>query len=261
MQHEQQQQQQQQPFRQQQNGNMAMPPPPPAQPEDQQSNITQSWDDHRQGQNPFQTAREYAAAGGGGNHGSSSSNTGRKNGGYQYQQQQQQQPNAFPRNPYHQQQPPQLTVIEYYADYCRICQRAALAYQKIASKARKEDWGVQFCKLEATQHLEHSQLKELDIPMFPYVHVYYGERRVASLRAVPVAQLQDNLMAVLQDCWDKTEGDWKAYERDYASELQEQQASRDAVRQEIQLAADKQAKLMRRCCEHKAVKEIVLLFE
>jgi hypothetical protein len=87
------------------------PPPPPS-----VSNNQSSWEDHRNQQNPFQTAREFAQAGGGADEAKDGTNQRRRPQDKQQQQQQQPpQPNSWQdqrgsntnpyQNPYSQQAP------------------------------------------------------------------------------------------------------------------------------------------------------------
>ena len=40
-------------------------------------------------------------------------------------------------------------VVNYYAEYCLICKRAALPYQKLARRAQSRQWPATFATMEA----------------------------------------------------------------------------------------------------------------
>mmetsp|Transcript_20255 Transcript_20255/g.36555 ORF Transcript_20255/g.36555 Transcript_20255/m.36555 type:complete len:259 (-) Transcript_20255:310-1086(-) len=120
-----------------------------------------------------------------------------------------------------------LTLVKYYANYCKICQRASIQLKKVA----KEYPNVQFAKVEQGVMTQPSAetLRTLGVRKFPFVQIYRGGKCVASFSTGPSHIFVKKVRDTLDMCLDRTPEDWDAFVNQFYAEIEENTQARRSL--------------------------------
>ena len=118
--------------------------------------------------------------------------------------------------------PNQLTVVLYYAHYCKVCHKANIPYKKLAYK----NSDIRFTRLE-TSPMTVEQFKMLGISKVPFVHIYRNGICVAAFSTK--WQLEARLAEVLQLCQQRSLGEWRSFMSQLDLEIQKNKQARIAL--------------------------------
>ena len=122
--------------------------------------------------------------------------------------------------------PNQLTVVLYYAHYCKVCHKANIPYKKLAYK----NSDIRFTRLE-TSPMTVEQFKMLGISKVPFVHIYRNGICVAAFSTK--WQLEARLAEVLQLCQQRSLGEWRSFMSQLDLEIQKNKQARIALRAQL----------------------------
>lgn len=119
-----------------------------------------------------------------------------------------------------------LTVIKYYANYCKICQRTGIQFKKISG----EYPNVRFGKVESHVFPNTvATLKSLGVTKFPFIQIYNKGQCVASFSTGPSLIFVKKIRDTIDGCLDRTPEEWAAFTSDIAADIEENQLARQAL--------------------------------
>jgi thiol-disulfide isomerase/thioredoxin len=131
-------------------------------------------------------------------------------------------------------------VVKYYATYCKICQRAAITYKKIATEQQQQQLPhpVDFYGLDAGR-LPGDTLRTLGVTKFPFVQIFFQGDCVASFStgANPSHLFGQRVQSTVDTCLTRTPDEWEAFRIDFAGVLNDNREARDAVRDSLMQSA------------------------
>jgi hypothetical protein len=125
-----------------------------------------------------------------------------------------------------------LIVVKYYADYCKICQRAGMHYQKIAKNMAETDKdSIVFAKLESSTCLTSDQLRSMGITKFPFVQIFRHGLCVASFSTGPVHLFGRKVQGSLDTCRQRSSQEWDDFMEQFETEIQDNLQARQQIQQ------------------------------
>lgn len=130
---------------------------------------------------------------------------------------------------------PEFMVIQYYASYCKRCQRAGLVYKKIASDHSNTDNNnhrLQFYRFKADK-LPASTLKSLGVTKFPFFQVFRKGECVASFSGG--TNLNKAVRSTLDLVLSRTDQQWAAFLTEVETFVHKNSESRHQVQQHLLL--------------------------
>jgi hypothetical protein len=134
-----------------------------------------------------------------------------------------------------------FTVVKYYATYCKICQRAAISYKKIATEQQQQQnkndslpHPIDFYQLDAGR-VPGDTLRTLGVTKFPFVQIYFRGDCVASFAtgANPSHLFGQRVQSTVDTCLTRTPDEWEAFRIDFAVVLKDNKEARDAVQESL----------------------------
>lgn len=146
---------------------------------------------------------------------------------------------------------PSLTLILFYAHYCKICQRATMNLSRLS----REYPAINFAKVEAsvfpttvaisTTYSLHSSsmsskspstssnsahyLKSIGVSKFPYVHIYRNGDCVASFSTGPTHMFMKKVRETLDLCLERNDGCWSSFVQDFRKAIQSNRLARQEL--------------------------------
>lgn len=118
----------------------------------------------------------------------------------------------------------QLTVVKYYAHYCKICQRAGIQLKKVAS----EYPDVRFGKVESMVFPDSAQtLRSLGVSKFPFVQIYRRGQCVASFSTGPSHLFVKKIRDTIDICRNRTPEEWDAFTTEFSNEIESNRQARE----------------------------------
>lgn len=128
----------------------------------------------------------------------------------------------------------ELLVVNYYASYCKICQRSSINYKKIANEMKEQP--LRLARLEVSR-LPTNLLKKLGLTRLPFVQIFRHGKCVASFSTGPSHMFAPKVRDTLQTCLARTQDEWDAFLREFDAPIQEniqsQEVLRDYVRERV----------------------------
>lgn len=125
---------------------------------------------------------------------------------------------------------PELTVVLFFAHYCKLCHAANIPYKKMAYQADPNQ--IRFTRLE-TSVMTVAQFRSLGISRVPFVQIYRHGVCVASFSTK--WQLESKLKETLKDCQSRSISGWMNFMRRFENEIQDNKMVRNQLRQEALL--------------------------
>mmetsp|Transcript_21948 Transcript_21948/g.45123 ORF Transcript_21948/g.45123 Transcript_21948/m.45123 type:complete len:450 (-) Transcript_21948:33-1382(-) len=132
--------------------------------------------------------------------------------------------------------PNDLTVVLFFAHYCKTCQRAFAPYKQLANNQNK---GVHFCRLE-TSALTPKQFFSLGIDRLPFLQIYRNQICVASFSATQKVTstssrivLKQRLLEHIDGCQLRSLTDWSAFRDRHDREIEANKAARVRIREAV----------------------------
>lgn len=133
--------------------------------------------------------------------------------------------------------PNALTVVLYFAHYCKMCQQANIPFKKLAYGNPPD---VTFARLE-TSLLTPNQFRSLGISRVPFVQIFRNGICVASFSTQQWRlglQLRDTLL----ECQGRSVGGWRAFCARHDDDIQANREARERLRAEaLQLVPAEEA--------------------
>ena len=127
----------------------------------------------------------------------------------------------------------QFTVIKYYADYCRLCQRASIQLKKLSN----EYPNVDFVKIEQATLPKPSAdtLRALGVTKFPFIQIYSAEGKlVASFSTGPSHMFMKKVRDTIQLCLDRSTEEWNDFLTEFDIPIQDNINIRNQFRNDNQ---------------------------
>lgn len=119
-----------------------------------------------------------------------------------------------------------LTVVKYYAHYCKICQRAGIQFQKIAT----EHPNVRFGRVESMVIPDSANtLRSLGVTKFPFVQIYRRGQCVASFSTGPSHLFAKKVRDTIAICLNRTPEEWDAFTTEFSSEIESNREARESL--------------------------------
>ena len=119
-----------------------------------------------------------------------------------------------------------LTLIKYFANYCKICQRTGIKLEKIA----KEYPDVEFMKVESQVFPDKLKtLTSLGVTKFPFVQIYRQGKCVASFSTGPSHMFVRRVRETLDTCEERSGQEWNTFECDFSSEINDNNIARQNI--------------------------------
>jgi len=135
-----------------------------------------------------------------------------------------------------QSQQSKFVVVEYFASYCKLCQRAGMIFKKIAMENSAKP--VSFHKLEASR-LPSDTLRTLGVTKFPYIQIFYRGDCVASFSTGASHVFGPRVRDTIDLCLARSDEEWQDFGRDFGKEIQENRDARRRVQVSLQDDNDK----------------------
>lgn len=122
-------------------------------------------------------------------------------------------------------------VVHYYASYCKVCQRVAMNYKKIAleynrNHHKNHNKKIHFLKVDAGEWTQKKDglenLRALGISKFPYVQIYDTRGIcVASFSTGPSHLFSKRLRDTLDTILHRTPDEWNEFKQSYQTEIRQ----------------------------------------
>jgi hypothetical protein len=143
-----------------------------------------------------------------------------------------------------------ILVVKYYANYCKICQRAGINYKKVAMEQQQQQQQqqqqarqtgvdqqhfVDFYQLDAGR-LPSETLKQLGVTKFPYCQVFVGGDCVSSFglgTGAAAHLLGQRVRDTIDICRARTPDEWQAFQRDFSVPIKDNRSARAAVKESL----------------------------
>jgi Thioredoxin len=125
----------------------------------------------------------------------------------------------------------QLTVIKYYADYCKLCQRAGIQMKRLVTEFPTVD----FTKIEQKALTQPSAdtLRALGVTKFPWIQIYRGGQCVASFSTGPSHMFMKRVRDTVTLCLERSPEAWQEFGNEFATPMEENAATRQRLRTEL----------------------------
>jgi hypothetical protein len=139
--------------------------------------------------------------------------------------------------------PNQLTVVLYFAHYCKMCHQANIPYKKLAYSYEEEtsllydddesdkDPKIQFTRIE-TSVLTKPQFQSLGISRVPFVQIYRNQICIASF-STNFRILEEQLKDTLVISKHRSILEWVSFFNQHDKEIQSNKLARQTIRNEI----------------------------
>lgn len=132
--------------------------------------------------------------------------------------------------------PNDLTIVLFFAHYCKTCQRAFAPYKQLANTATQ---GIRFVRFE-TSGLMPKQFRGLGIDRVPFLQIYRNGICVSSFSAVQKISttsskivLKQRLLEQIDACQRRSLSDWSAFRKQHDREIEANKAARAMVREAL----------------------------
>lgn len=129
-----------------------------------------------------------------------------------------------------------LTIVLFFAHYCKTCQRAFAPYKQLANTATEN---IQFVRFE-TSGLMPKQFRGLGIDRVPFLQIYRNDICVASFSAVQKLSttsskivLKQRLLEQIDACQRRSLSEWSAFRDQHDHEIESNKAARAKIREEL----------------------------
>ncbi|KAG7354216.1 thioredoxin [Nitzschia inconspicua] len=121
----------------------------------------------------------------------------------------------------------QLTVIKFYADYCKLCQRAGIQMKRLVTEFPTVD----FTKIEQNTLTAPAAdtLRALGVTKFPWVQIYRHGNCVASFSTGPSHMFMKRVRDTVTMCLERSPEAWQEFEQEFASNMAENAATRQKL--------------------------------
>jgi len=119
-----------------------------------------------------------------------------------------------------------MTLILFHANYCKICQRAAMQL----NRAAKEYPSVNIAKVEASifpNPDSAEKLRSLGISKFPFVQIYRNGQCVASFSTGPTHMFMRKVRDTLDLCLGRDDICWDNFVTEFTVDIQSNQLARN----------------------------------
>ncbi len=130
--------------------------------------------------------------------------------------------------------PNDLTIVLFFAHYCKTCQRAFAPYKQLANDATQ---GLHFCRLE-TSALSPKQFTSMGIDRVPFLQIYRNGICVASFSATqkitPTSSkivLKQRLSEQIDACQRRSLMEWSTFRDQHDKEIEANKAARLQIRE------------------------------
>jgi len=130
--------------------------------------------------------------------------------------------------------PNDLTIVLFFAHYCKTCQRAFAPYKQLANDATQD---LHFCRLE-TSALSPKQFASMGIDRVPFLQIYRNGICVASLSATqkitPTSSkivLKQRLLEQIDACQRRSMTEWSAFRDQHDKEIEANKAARIRIQE------------------------------
>ena len=132
--------------------------------------------------------------------------------------------------------PNDLTVVLFFAHYCKTCQRAFAPYKQLANTATEN---IHFVRFE-TSGLMPKQFRGLGIDRVPFLQIYRNGICVASFSAVQKHSttstkivLKQRLPEQIDACQRRSLSEWSAFRDQHDREIESNKVARANIRKEL----------------------------
>ena len=138
--------------------------------------------------------------------------------------------------------PNQLTVVLYFAHYCKLCHQTNIPYKKLAYSYEEKQASsieddnnlprnIQFTRIE-TSVLNKHQFQSLGIRRVPFVQIYRNQICIASF-STNFKTLEKQLTDTIQITQQRSITDWLSFCNQYDNEIQSNKIARQTIRREV----------------------------
>ena len=126
-----------------------------------------------------------------------------------------------------------MTVVLFFAHYCKLCHQANIPYKRMAYKnSQEESQRVRFTRFE-TSAMSPRQLKLLGVTKVPFLQIYRNGDCVASFSTK--WKLGESLRDALSIIEKRNAEDWNQFFHQFAGEIADNKAARTRLRVEVLL--------------------------
>jgi hypothetical protein len=134
----------------------------------------------------------------------------------------------------------QLTVIKYYADYCKLCQRASIQMKRLVNEFPTT---VKFAKVEQATLTEPTidTLHALGVTKFPFIQIYRHGQCVASFSTGPSHMFRKRVLDTVRLCLERSPDNWQDFYNEFATPIQENANTRQRLLADIMQQQQQQA--------------------
>ena len=137
-----------------------------------------------------------------------------------------------------------LTVVLYFAHYCKLCHQTNIPYKKLAYSYEEKETAsmqddnnptrkIQFTRIE-TSALTKQQFQSLGIRRVPFVQIYRNQICIASF-STNFKTLEKQLLDTIQINQQRSVVDWISFCNQYDHEIQSNKLARQTIRREVLL--------------------------
>jgi hypothetical protein len=126
----------------------------------------------------------------------------------------------------------QLIVIKYYADYCKLCQRASMQMKRLVTEFPTT---VRFAKIEQAKLTPPSgdTLRKLGVTKFPFIQIYRHGQCVASFSTGPSHMFRKRVQDTVKLCLERSPDAWQSFYEEFATPIQENANIRERLLTDI----------------------------
>jgi len=129
-----------------------------------------------------------------------------------------------------------LTVVLFFAHYCKTCQRAIVPFKQLANDSAH---GVHFVRFE-TSALSPNQFLSLGLDRIPFLQIYRNGICVSSFSATQKISrtsrkmvLRPRLLQHIDDCQRRSFTDWSAFWNRHQMEIEANKVARAKIREAV----------------------------
>jgi len=120
----------------------------------------------------------------------------------------------------------ELTIVKFYAHYCKICQRAGMQFKKISAEYPQ----VRFGKVESQVFPDSANtLRDLGVSKFPFIQIFRKGQCVASFSTGPSHIFVKKVRDTLDTCLQRTPEEWDAFTTEFSNEIEANRQARESL--------------------------------
>ena len=123
-----------------------------------------------------------------------------------------------------------LTVVLFFAHYCKKCHEAYKSYKRLASS----NPSIDFTRIE-TSLMSLKQLRLVGVSRVPFIQIYRDGCCVASFAASspPSSKLESQLQETIDSCQQRSKTDWMKFCQHHVEEIQRNKHARQTIKSKV----------------------------